>query len=1236
VIVAFLLVTNVGFATPRLAIVSENSETTQAADILTAQLSRRSDLVLLERDQVQKIFQEQSLAASHGEFAQIGQILGADGLLLLTLHAEQEPPLLEARLLAVHPGVIVLEHDYPWPLANQQEWSALVASEFSKVLPKLEVLTKDAVPISILGLRSALKSPQAESLERELNTLLYNRLMKEKELFVLERRRMELLTTEKQFAISTNSEFWNGSCLLEGIVNKEGTSSNKVTITAQLKPPGGASPISLETAGTRDHLPDLISALVSWILGSLQKKATSPAWDTAAESTQYLNEAQWMFKWAMFPEAKAACENAWALGLQTSEVAQIRVKSYLASAGNPGYGAIDRDPPRVTFVRFNTPHLGNTRIATTFAAPSQSENLTDLLRAAELFSDGYHHFTSHTGADTNWIRLGTNVITQSSEWLRYFYFTVEERSGHEDDLAELRRLTREFSDWLDGLPLNLAIETTNWAWIKGTRGAFWFESPEQGANFYRQIIKTGQWAPVRTRFINHYSYQVARNASRTYWGPQLEADLSRPCLAGWKWETRKHWMQAWNKFVDELCASADPSVKLEGLYLRCSWSWASSDFADRFEELVRHVSQNREKILDAHLDELLIRDIIILLRSRQDELGQAVAERLKHGPWSTLPDELVKLRETRNRAIWFESYAEYFRTANDYDFHTFAKMSSPPSPFKPQETEQLLPLLEGFKARLNAPTNALSLALTNTLEKTSNENARKAAISKFNVDARSRNLFIDSVIKRLQATISPSPPALAITPATTQSNPIVQRPAPLAGIPMQPGISNAPNSIISGIPRGPFFPGSAQSAKQPPITTAFGSASLSNILEVSKFWKLPEPPANTNRLFPRASLEILHAILRENKIMLQAGTSQFLGRQVHYFAVAPDTFTFKHAIYQDDTGEFIIMAGLSHSMRFFELYHNKLYVGLKDSVRSYDFERQQWERIELPSSSASIPVRLQDRLFFLTETSILERETNGDFRVLASARRRPAQTILDNLDNFGEYGPLSLFMNRAGNLFAAMKNDLYCLKRETNDWSRVCSMPSNVSGPVSAYDDGILIRSGGIGMQANTDLYGYYGRFETMQLLFRKTPDDGFGFVRQARDTLTPRWQLPAGIDLVNAATCIAGDDLWMLAGPDFRTDSQGQPQIVETNGWNALLLHFASDDQNSGVIPLRLNIAPTLSSKVSATPQNYIPRRNSVLQMTPKGMIIANGQVAGFWLIPPPELSARQVPLLTLKSFRP
>src|SRR5262249_1758641 len=209
-----------------------------------------------------------------------------------------------------------------------------------------------------------------------------------------------------------------------------------------------------------------------------------------------------------------------------------------------------------------------------------------------------------------------------------------------------------------------------------------------------------------------------------------------------------------------------------------------------------------------------------------------------------------------------------------------------------------------------------------------------------------RNLFIDSVIKRLQATISPSPPVPAIAPATTQSNPTVQPPAPLSGMPSQPRISNAPNSIVSGVPRGPFYPGSAQTAKQPPITTAFGTLSLSNILEVSKFWKMPEPPANTNRLFLQAFLEILHAVFRENKIMLQAGTSQFFGRQVHYFAVDPDTFTFKHAIYQDDTGEFIIMAGLSHSMRFFELYHNKLYVGLKDSVRSYDFERQQWERIE--------------------------------------------------------------------------------------------------------------------------------------------------------------------------------------------------------------------------------------------------------------------------------------------------
>lgn len=68
----------------RVAIISEPDVSASMPDLLTAELSRRPDIQLLERAQIEKIYREQGLSAANQDFLKLGQILGADGLLLLT------------------------------------------------------------------------------------------------------------------------------------------------------------------------------------------------------------------------------------------------------------------------------------------------------------------------------------------------------------------------------------------------------------------------------------------------------------------------------------------------------------------------------------------------------------------------------------------------------------------------------------------------------------------------------------------------------------------------------------------------------------------------------------------------------------------------------------------------------------------------------------------------------------------------------------------------------------------------------------------------------------------------------------------------------------------------------------------------------------------------------------------------------------------------------------------------
>ena len=66
----------------RLAIVPESSAAASAGDLLTMELSSKPHLQLLERAEIEKVYREQGLAAENNNYLKLGQILGADGLLL--------------------------------------------------------------------------------------------------------------------------------------------------------------------------------------------------------------------------------------------------------------------------------------------------------------------------------------------------------------------------------------------------------------------------------------------------------------------------------------------------------------------------------------------------------------------------------------------------------------------------------------------------------------------------------------------------------------------------------------------------------------------------------------------------------------------------------------------------------------------------------------------------------------------------------------------------------------------------------------------------------------------------------------------------------------------------------------------------------------------------------------------------------------------------------------------------
>jgi hypothetical protein len=159
---------------------------------------------------------------------------GADGLLVLEPATEGTNRFLAFRLLAVKPGVVIDAARLSWPAKDLMPWSAWMARRLSPLFPKLAVLPKDAIPISVVNLRSALRSRAAEELERQLTLLTIERLSREQQVFVVERRQMQRLSAEKELHELDESAFWNGSYLLEGIVDRDGFVRETVNLSARL------------------------------------------------------------------------------------------------------------------------------------------------------------------------------------------------------------------------------------------------------------------------------------------------------------------------------------------------------------------------------------------------------------------------------------------------------------------------------------------------------------------------------------------------------------------------------------------------------------------------------------------------------------------------------------------------------------------------------------------------------------------------------------------------------------------------------------------------------------------------------------------------------------------------------------------------------------------------------------------------------------------------------------------
>ena len=279
----------------------------------------------------------------------------------------------------------------------------------------------------MVNFHAGVRTAEAAELERQIAFLTVERLVREKRLFVLERKRMQALSEEKELSGAEAEPFWNGKYLLDGAIDRNGFNPDVVTISARLIPPGG-NPVLIEASGSRTNCIEVVNLLAAKVLAALKLEASPAAWNTVDEADKFFKEAQWNLAWKIFPQARQSAEAAWALGKQDADCMNLRVRTFMPP---PDPGVIYY-PPR--------------------EKPS-TEKIDDAIQAARLFQE----FSQNVPPDepkpgSPWYKLGLDNLTIATRVLQQFNWSPEFYKPVSDKLAELRAQARAMAALLSRAP----------------------------------------------------------------------------------------------------------------------------------------------------------------------------------------------------------------------------------------------------------------------------------------------------------------------------------------------------------------------------------------------------------------------------------------------------------------------------------------------------------------------------------------------------------------------------------------------------------------------------------------------------------------------------------------------------------------------------------------------------------------------------------------------------------------
>lgn len=1156
-----------GAEATRMAVAGTAPAVAKVADLLQAILTENRDLILVERTEIQRVLREQTDVTASQNPLQLSRILGADGLLLLepieggtasNTHdsalgdpsrpsAAAQAGAFNVRLIAVRPGVVLTAEKFVVEDDRLLEWGNHYCQRLLPLLSKLTVTAKEAIPISVVNIRSAVSTPEAPQLERQLQTLAIQRLSRELQLFVLERQKLSEAMQEK-FLLADETAFWSGAWLLEGVVDRTSYSKHTLALNVTLTPAQSGSPIRFEVSGSRTNLSEVINALAAQVVAAL--KITSPAseWNAADEAVRFYAEAKWALDWGVHQQAQTAADAAWALGKRDLECALLRGKAYVAgvsagltpyrmkrthfSAGVNADGDLISAPPGEAEIQRSINQTlaghpwgafhkrgpknrhGGVWIDYAFATGAPSpRNIERAQRVLELYLE--YNRTSPDGQpqvltrgpgwndwhNSDWYSLGLDGLVAVSRVLQNFYFAPPADAAVTAQLAELRALAREVATTISESP------TVRDSFFVGERiathdeltrtmtvspnifscmtewGCFWQERPEETLTLYRKLLAS----PVFCYF------------HKIFW----DRGVLHPRLTAWNSADRPRLPRLWDNFLRELNDSTNVLWQMEAKALARADAPDAAAAEKAEQEWWSVVRSNRAALVANNVE---------LFHLGWGFAANAETEAMNQEYWhQTIPT-------LKTTAVFLEQ-KKFLRENQPFELSRFMQVFRGTS-YSQQQALELLPLVDAYHSNL--------LVKAQTAER----------LQKFRLEAGARTVDI-----HLRRPVE----ALARPQTKTPSHP-----------PTRPRITP---------------PRPAPPIKQPEAQPALMDTTT-NIILVKKFLEIPLEELSKDSL---TSGRITTHHLQADKLLLDL----ILERTIYFhdaegkqrgmaYAVIPAI-----AVLDTKTEQWQVIEGeeIGNRLQQNSFYHHttlwrgNVFTSQNGKVRQFDPTRRSWMDLELPDVGNCALFVVNDRLYGANQNLIAEIHPDGaGLRILASKRRQPPASRLDR-------EALAIASTSRGTpfLFGAANGELRVITAgkvfswDDTDWRELQVLPQ-APGIPRRTADGILLIGDGWNNEANVWRMSADGNTVNYCL----GPElNGNRPITSSRVTpqTKAQWKLPSELRSSVSTATSRGDDLLLLQDHAQVQNIVNEKEhvvigrkILPRDGYHAELLSFSSN----------------------------------------------------------------------------